>query len=388
MEIEDIEKQKEKILIENAIKRIKKAGAKLTEDEIIGRKQQRDGIETNIKKFIQTPGVVLLFVNGTTGTGKTMLVTNLLNKYKESIEYFYSNAIQEPSIDSIVWKMYHHLSPNRTQIKLRKNAEPPYSLLTAALRRSEKRMIAVIDEYDVFMNSNSDKIYSFTDWIYSNQPPLMVIFISNQSQAASEMQTRIASRFQPINYDFMNYQKDEIKEIIITRIGKEIIDKIFDEKDFDHLLNTTLFETLNSGDVRKALGLMLNVLISAQERLENGLPLKLGKQQTGELTRSIHSVSRLATCSQFEVILLHCIMKSNESNRYDIKSIVECLDGIKMKKPDLINWNETILNSCFSRLEMKELITIQIKDGHTYYSYNPIEKGSIDNLMSRIIGKK
>ena len=187
MEIEQpkIQNINEWRMIEDAIKRIKKAGTQLQDDEIVGRQEQKQKIEEHIQQFIKKPEVTVLFINGTTGTGKTMLVTNLLTKYKDQIEFFYANAMQETSMDTIVYKMNYQANPRKNKqypMKIPKKTEKAYENFASNLKKSPKKMIAVIDEYDAYADKQQ-KIYTFVDWMFNNQPQLMVIFISNHSQS-------------------------------------------------------------------------------------------------------------------------------------------------------------------------------------------------------------
>ena len=392
MEIEQpkIQNINEWRMIEDAIKRIKKAGTQLQDDEIVGRQEQKQKIEEHIQQFIKKPEVTVLFINGTTGTGKTMLVTNLLTKYKDQIEFFYANAMQETSMDTIVYKMNYQANPRKNKqypMKIPKKTEKAYENFASNLKKSPKKMIAVIDEYDAYADKQQ-KIYTFVDWMFNNQPQLMVIFISNHSQSAIELHSRVQSRFTPINFDFTNYKREEIENIIYTRIGKEVIFKIFDPKDFEYFMNVSLFDTLNSGDVRKAMGMMLNVLISAQDRIENGKPLKLEKRQTGELTRSMNSVQRLTTCTQFEIIVLYCIMKCNMNEEIGYENLMMYLDGISQMKKDLVDWNETIVRSCVLRLEKKQMISISTENGVASFNSNILDRENVQILMQKITGNK
>ncbi|GAB1219711.1 hypothetical protein ENUP19_0130G0045 [Entamoeba nuttalli] len=358
-------------IVSLGLARIKKSALELIDEEIVGREEQKRGIESNIDVFIQSPCTRILFINGTPGTGKTMMVQYLLKKHQNEITTFFFNAIKEKSIINICLKVGGLKKSNSEE-----------KVMERLLKRLDKikNGIIVIDEYDVLMNDEGP-LYRFFDWIFNKSPLMMLILISNNSQYSQILHSRVASRNVTFNYNFYQYTSEEIKNILLKRIGEEVIYEIFNKKDFDYFINERIEMSLQNGDVRKALGMMFNILLNTKERIEKGEDIKLSHQKVNELITSNSSYPTLNTCSQMELLILYCIMKCKEEE-YGYESVMKYLDGIRYKKSDLINWNEFIVKSCISRLEKKELISISSNEGKIKIKCNEIDKDMVLTMIN------
>ncbi|KAL7721748.1 Origin recognition complex subunit 1 [Entamoeba marina] len=326
--------------IEKVLVSIKKSAIDLHPDLIIGREKQRSVIEDNITSFAQDHCCRCLLVSGTPGTGKTLLITHLLKKHSGIINPYFFNAVEIGNLKEMLASI---APPTKTKTIFQ-------SLLSKSKRVSQK-IVLVIDEFDVLMTEPAH-LYKFFDYMFDKSPEIMVILISNNAQFPREIHSRIESRIVCLRINFEFYGLEQIKQIVLTELGKDIIHNIFGQKGFDDFINERIGGGFEYGDVRKVLGMIYNILIRVKQHMEEGSEEVLNNNQISEIINRDSSVPTIEQCSQMEIFTLYCISKCKKSES-DLNNIMSQFENIASYKSDLMQWNEGIIRMCIQKVNSK-----------------------------------
>ena len=98
--------------------------------------------------------------------------------------------------------------------KLNKKAE------TDQIRyHAEKMRVVLIDELDALLTKKQTLLYNLFDWPCNNQSKLLIIAIANTMDLPEKMQSKIASRIGSNRLVYEPYNKNQIIEIITSRIN-------------------------------------------------------------------------------------------------------------------------------------------------------------------------
>ncbi|ELP87010.1 hypothetical protein EIN_318790 [Entamoeba invadens IP1] len=351
-----MDKDAQSQLLRNGVASLRKEAEKMTDGEIVGMEQQSLFLENNFEAFFSSNIPHVIFINGTPGTGKTMLVKHFLAKYKEQIRPFYFNAMEEETLDAL----QKHLLKQFNQ-----DQHKSFDFRTSSIQRSistgfsyYKNSILIIDEFDSFLdNEQKDNLYSFFNSLSDLKCHVLIILISNAVSDTFRQGSSTSSRFQYLSKTFPRFTPERLKQIILARVGKEVIDLVFSKEDYQYFLETIVEATMAGGDVRKVIGMVLSIIQGALDRMENNEDPRLSHRDVLELFD--HKIGNpLTGCSQFEIVILYCLLKLNEEER-NIQNLMLRLGGMKSKINHLIAWNDVMLQYALKRLEDRDFLHVK-----------------------------
>ena len=347
--------------IDETITLLKRPADQMKQEEIVGRVEEIATIKRSLNSFKEYGNYNFILVTGSPGTGKTLTVTNVCNKFQEEnegITFFYFNAVKEKNMNEIMQKIM-----KKTYKTIKQN---DFNDLKESFKKLKNKVIVVIDEFDVMMRE--DKIlYKVFEALYDTSPPLMFFLISNSVSFPEEISSRVESRSTHQSILFKFYSVDEIKQIIAKRIGN-IIYKIFSLDDLNLFIREKIEDDFSAGDARRSIGLFLNILIKAKERGERGKSIALNKDDVLKMIHSDKTVPSLSQCSKIETIILYCMSNDDIIPSNSILKVI--MDNVEFvnKMNDSINIDEQVIRFCLNRLENKNIIKkVILRGGSSEY---------------------
>jgi len=129
-------------------------------------------------------------------------------------------------------------------------AEKPQERLTESFSISDpKRPVTVllVDEIDYLVNKSQAVVYQLFDWPLLK---LILLTISNTMDLPGRLMPRVASRLGLARLNYLPYNAEQIRKVIIERLKEAKAEHVFGE---DGIRLAAMRVAMHSGDVRKAL---------------------------------------------------------------------------------------------------------------------------------------
>lgn len=164
----------------------------------------------------------------------------------KSAAAIYAKIIQELSI------------PNST--KLGKNSK---AVIEKYLTSKHKMLLLVLDEMDQLESRKQSVLYSIFEWPSIPDSKLILIGIANALDLTDRILPRLQARceLKPALMHFAPYSKQEISDIISTRLNEANADNVFTPSAIQFLAGKV---AAISGDIRKALDISRRVIELAE----------------------------------------------------------------------------------------------------------------------------
>lgn len=225
-----------------------------------------------------------LYISGMPGTGKTAttleVIRNLQRQNKYKFEFIHINAMsltnpnlvytivnekitsrrQNPTASATFLDEFFK-KKDKTKILRQKicgkgaNSLKDRKLNEKVRVQAEMLRVLLIDELDALVTKKQTLLYNLFDWPCHSHSRLLVIAIANTMDLPEKMQSKIASRIGNNRLVYEPYNREQITEIIRSRIkgthdGTSTSGGIFDDKAI-HLVASKV--SSYSGDIRRSL---------------------------------------------------------------------------------------------------------------------------------------
>lgn len=197
----------------------------------------------------------VLYVSGMPGTGKTAIVLEALDKLKSQSQFslVHVNAMRLGSPVQVFREI-------ADQLQCETNNNEACSDLTEFFqgRKAEDPVVVLlIDEVDCLVTPTQAVLYKLFDWLGMPNARLVLAAISNTMDLPERLLPRVASRFDIERVDFTPYNRDQIMEILCSRLKGQNSFGAFGNADsacgLAPLRLCAARVAAASGDVRKAL---------------------------------------------------------------------------------------------------------------------------------------
>lgn len=197
----------------------------------------------------------VLYVSGMPGTGKTAIVLEALDKLKSQSQFslVHVNAMRLGSPVQVFREI-------ADQLQCETNNNEACSDLTEFFqgRKAEDPVVVLlIDEVDCLVTPTQAVLYKLFDWLGMPNARLVLAAISNTMDLPERLLPRVASRFDIERVDFTPYNRDQIMEILCSRLKGQNSLGAFGNADsacgLAPLRLCAARVAAASGDVRKAL---------------------------------------------------------------------------------------------------------------------------------------
>jgi Cdc6-like AAA superfamily ATPase len=203
-----------------------------------------------------------IFIYGRPGIGKTLICKSVLKELSETTDEvlgFYINCWKKNTTYKIAMQLADELSLPFVQTKRTDE------ILDAVKREINKKSA-------VFVFDEADKIedYSFLYYVLEEIYRKTVIVIANSREWIINLDSRIRSRLLPETIQFREYNRDEIKGILLNRIKYAFNDDVVTEDALNMIIN----KTYESKDIRVGLFLLKEAGNNAEARSSKQLEKK------------------------------------------------------------------------------------------------------------------
>lgn len=288
-----------------------------------------------------------VFVNGESGTGKTVtvkFVLNELHEYSDRAKSLYVNCFEFNTRHSVLSAVTNFLGapiPRRGVA-----TDEVYSRLLSSLKSIDFTPIVVLDEVDqLFFDSEASKLfYDLLRVVEYGKHSFGLIFISNDSNLVSKLDSRVKSSLAVETISFQKYSPQQLKDILAERCQYAFQSGKLD----DEVVNVAAGHAAKlGGDARIALECLLKAGREAERENASKVSLEHLKKAFLQLD-SAPLQKAISFIDGTEKILLKILTEFNELNSGDLyKKYSEIAE-----KPLTLRRFRDIINV----LEKKELI--------------------------------
>ncbi|MGI0072722.1 MAG: Cdc6/Cdc18 family protein [Nitrosotalea sp.] len=337
-----------------------------TPNTIKHRDKEQEAVANSLSPLLSHSRPSNLLIYGKTGTGKTLIVDQMLERLKKRpelesfpIKVILSNAKEETTL-------YGLLVDFGKQLGLERKDLPPTGLsissifnkLIETINKEQLNTIFVIDEIDSLIKPNSKK--SDKDVFYmltrSNERLdkgfLMIIGISNDLTFKERLDPRVLSSLSEEETVFTNYTVEQIQEILEDRIKEAFLPNIVETA----ALNLcAAMSGQEHGDARRAIDL-LRVAGEIAEREQSDTVKEDHIRKASLKMEEDKETTALNSYPLHEKLLILGVMKANGSTTGEIYQSYKNLCKITRQK----ELTQRRITQMLSEIEMTGLISGKI----------------------------
>lgn len=257
-----------------------------------------------------------IFICGVPGTGKTacvnLVISELQKISKENnspikpFQYIYINA-------------QHLSSPERIYSEMLRLMNGTKQSPANAIKRlqniflgnaNEQYKVIVIDELDLLYDEKKKSLlYNLFDWPTTSESKMILIAIANAMDLSERCRGRIKSRMGWDNLVFESYSNKCLENIILNRLGKELLEKTFDR---GAIVVATKKVGRTTGDARRILD---TCCLAIDKTIELGLPKVISNiiDQVGFTNVDSQRNNLLKMCRPMNLLVLKSILRETDS---------------------------------------------------------------------------
>lgn len=196
-----------------------------------GRESEFGNLYSKIASFVNTGTGSSIYLSGVPGTGKTYTVKktieSLLNKNANMFLFAEINGFKLINLDdcyeSLCGKLNITISPGSTALTTLQN------FFTS---KDSKKVVLLLDEIDVLLKHDAEKLYNFFNWPYLANSKLFVVAVGNNLNLSEQLDAKTNSRLGAMNIiTFPPYSQQNLADILRHTLSEFLNNnKIYVEK--------------------------------------------------------------------------------------------------------------------------------------------------------------
>lgn len=220
------------------------------------REQETASIREFLRTAVGTTGSSgnVLYISGVPGTGKTASVLSVVKQMQNSLsfEFVYINSMKLNTPTDIYSDLINKLYIHKRRFKADKPQEKLAEFFSSNSKEDKNRPVTVllVDEIDYLVTKSQAVVYQLFDWPLLPESKLVLLTISNTMDLPERLMPRVASRLGLARLNYMPYQHEQIRKVILERMKDAKAESVFGD-DAVQLLSRRV--AASSGDIRKAL---------------------------------------------------------------------------------------------------------------------------------------
>ncbi|OBA26220.1 P-loop containing nucleoside triphosphate hydrolase protein [Hanseniaspora valbyensis NRRL Y-1626] len=201
------------------------------DSEVPGREEEFASIYSRIASFVNSGVGSSIYISGVPGTGKSFTVKKtiecLLKQNHRAFSFAEINGLKLINLDDC----YENLC-DKLQVPLKMKEKAVVGLERFFSMKKDKKIVLLLDEIDVLLSHDSEKLYNFFNWPYLENSNLFVIAIGNRMNLSEQLNAKTNSRLGTSNcIQFSPYNVVQLETILKYRLSEECEkSKIYVEK--------------------------------------------------------------------------------------------------------------------------------------------------------------
>jgi len=228
---------------------------------IVHRTEQRNSLVVELAPILMNSAAKCIFVYGNPGTGKTSLITQLLDEleseakdHKINLKKVYVNCSENRTETTILIDILSQLRPDKSYPRLGWTRTKTLDEFSKVLNEMKTNIICVLDEVDYALKEGGDDIlYRLSRINDEVKSKVSTILISNDVRVSEYIKPRTDSTLGKIRIIFAPYGSEELADILNERAEQAFVpDSISDAV----IKKIAEIESTRGGDARKALEML------------------------------------------------------------------------------------------------------------------------------------
>jgi cell division control protein 6 len=285
---------------------------------LLHRTEQKNELVMELAPILMDSAVSGIFIYGTPGTGKTAVITSLMEELsseakKRNIELkkAYVNCSENRTETTILIDILSQINPSNNYPRVGWTRAKAITELTRVSNELKTNIIAVLDEVDYALKeSGDDIIYRLSRINERLKSKFSTILISNDVRVSDYIKPRTQSTLGRVRVVFAPYSSEELFDILNDRAKNAFNANVISDAVLQKIAE---IEASRGGDARKALELLDSCAKIAIARNLNKITLDLvdGADKNLEKDTVFNIVT---TLTKHQKLLFLAMIKSNKNS--------------------------------------------------------------------------
>lgn len=291
--------------------------ALIPKEGLLHRTEQKNELIMELAPILMNSAVSCVFVYGNPGTGKTAVITELMEELEEEadkrevkLKKAYVNCSENRTETTILIDVLSQLNSDKTYPRVGWTRSKALNEFKKVLEDLKTNIILVLDEVDYALKeSGDDIIYRLSRINEKSKSKVSTILISNDVRVADYIKPRTQSTLGRVKVIFAPYNSEELFDILKVR-AKEAFKK--DSVSEQVMQKIAEIEASRGGDARKALDLLDTC---AKTAVAKGLK-KVGLDVVDEAVRALEKdemFTLVSTLTKHQKLLYLSMIKTKAS---------------------------------------------------------------------------
>jgi len=231
--------------------------------KLVGRDAERAELRNFFSTRLTTRKSGCLYVSGPPGTGKSALVTEVLNELSKDsdIKISFVNCMSVKDAAGVCAKLLEDFN----QLDVLQGTET--SALQVLFHTKNTTHLVALDEIDHLLGVDLELLYKIFQWSLQKTSNLILVGIANALDFTDRFLPRLRSKgLKPQLLPFMPYTVAQIASVITTKLKSTLPQSATESADFVPFIHPTAIQfvskkvAVQTGDLRKALSICLRAI--------------------------------------------------------------------------------------------------------------------------------
>jgi cell division control protein 6 len=302
---------------------------------LLHRTEQKNELIMELAPILMNSAVSCVFVYGNPGTGKTAVITELMEELadeakKRNIKLLkaYVNCSENRTETTILVDVLSQLNPGKTYPRIGWTRSKAVAEFAKSLNEIKTNIIVVLDEVDYALKeSGDDIIYRLSRINDAVQSKVSALLISNDVRVADYIKPRTQSTLGRVKVIFSPYTAEELTDILKDRVKNAFNKDIVSEQVVQKIAE---IEASRGGDARKALELIDSCAKIAIAKNTGKVTLDL-VDEADKLLEKDTIFTLVSTLTKHQKLLYLAMVQSN-SNELDGGKVYKMYSEVCVKQ--------------------------------------------------------
>ncbi|MBI5880594.1 AAA family ATPase [archaeon] len=302
---------------------------------LLHRTEQKNELIMELAPILMNSAVSCVFVYGNPGTGKTAVITELMEELAEEAKKrnikllkAYVNCSENRTETTILVDVLSQLNPGKTYPRIGWTRSKAVAEFAKSLNEIKTNIIVVLDEVDYALKeSGDDIIYRLSRINDAVQSKVSALLISNDVRVADYIKPRTQSTLGRVKVIFSPYTAEELTDILKDRVKNAFNKDIVSEQVVQKIAE---IEASRGGDARKALELVDSCAKIAIAKNTGKVTLDL-VDEADKLLEKDTIFTLVSTLTKHQKLLYLAMVQSN-SNELDGGKVYKMYSEVCVKQ--------------------------------------------------------